>query len=143
MPSDGVLRFSNRLHRGLLGLSGGRLGWRTAGMPVLKLTTVGRRSGQERTVMLTTPHQDGDAIVIVASKGGEDRHPAWYLNLVENPEVKVAMKGSSARPMRARVASSEERDGLWPLVTAAYSGYAGYQEKTDREIPLVVLEPAA
>ena len=58
-------------------------------MPVLKLTTVGRRSGQERTVMLTTPHQDGDAIVIVASKGGEDRHPAWYLNLVEKDRKSV------------------------------------------------------
>lgn len=142
MPSDGMLKFSNRLHRGLLGLSGGRLGWRTAGMPVLKLTTVGRRSGQERTVMLTSPHQEGEALVIVASKGGEDTHPAWYLNLVENPEVKVAVKGSSAMPMRASVVPASERARLWPLVTAAYSGYAGYQEKTDREIPLVVLEPS-
>jgi len=137
-----MLKFSNRLHRGLLGLSGGRLGWRTAGMPVLKLTTVGRRSGQERTVMLTSPHQEGEALVIVASKGGEDTHPAWYLNLVENPEVKVAVKGSSAMPMRASVVPASERARLWPLVTAAYSGYAGYQEKTDREIPLVVLEPS-
>jgi deazaflavin-dependent oxidoreductase (nitroreductase family) len=142
MPSDTMLRFSNRLHRGLLGISGGRLGWTTAGMPALKLTTVGRRSGQERTVMLTTPHQEGDAIVIVASKGGDDNHPAWYLNLVENPEVKVAMKGSSARPMCARVASTGDRERLWPLVTAAYTGYANYQEKTDREIPLAILEPA-
>ncbi|MBC8195550.1 MAG: nitroreductase family deazaflavin-dependent oxidoreductase [Acidimicrobiia bacterium] len=142
MPSDGMLKFSNRLHRGLLGLSGGRLGWRTAGMPVLKLTTVGRRSGQERTVMLTSPHQEGEALVIVASRGGDDIHPAWYLNLVENPEVKVAVKGSSAMPMRASVVPASERARLWPLVTAAYSGYAGYQEKTDREIPLVVLEPS-
>lgn len=137
-----MLKFSNRLHRGLLGLSGGRLGWRTAGMPVLKLTTVGRRSGQERTVMLTSPHQEGEALVIVASRGGDDIHPAWYLNLVENPEVKVAVKGSSAMPMRASVVPASERARLWPLVTAAYSGYAGYQEKTDREIPLVVLEPS-
>jgi len=137
-----VLRFSNRLHRGLLRVSGGRLGWTTASMPVLKLTTVGRRSGRERTVMLTTPHQDGDAIVIVASKGGEDSHPAWYLNLVENPEVIVAMKNAPGREMNARVASVDERERIWPLVTAAYSGYAGYQEKTDREIPLVMLKPA-
>ncbi len=111
-------------------------------MPVLKLTTVGRRSGQERTVMLTSPHQEGEALVIVASRGGDDIHPAWYLNLVENPEVKVAVKGSSAMPMRASVVPASERARLWPLVTAAYSGYAGYQEKTDREIPLVVLEPS-
>ena len=143
MPADGVLRFANRLHRGLIGASAGRLGWTTAGMPVLELTTVGRRSGRERTVMLTTPHQQGDALVIVASRGGDDVHPAWYLNLVENPEAKVAMQGSAVRSMRARVVSSEERERLWPLVTAAYSGYAGYQEKTDRRIPLVVLEPAA
>ena len=68
----------NTLHRGLLKLSGGRLGWRAAGMPVLELTTIGRRSGLPRTVMLTSPIQEGDAIVIVASRGGDDQHPAWF-----------------------------------------------------------------
>ncbi len=111
-----------------------------AGMPVLELTTVGRHSGRMRRVMLTTPHQEGETLVVVASKGGEDSHPAWYLNLLDNPNAVVARKGRQVQRMRARVASGAERERLWPAVTGAYSGYATYQEKTDREIPLVLLE---
>ena len=92
--------------------------------------------------MLTSPHRDGDVIVIVASKGGEDTHPAWFLNLRENPQVVVSMKGAPGVPMLARVTSREERERLWPIVAGKYANYAGYQEKTDREIPLVLLEPA-
>ena len=132
----------NGIHRGLLKVSGGRLGWMAADMPVLELTTTGRRTGTPRSVMLTSPHQDGDLIVVVASKGGEDTHPAWFLNLCENPQVVVTLQGAPGLVMRARVASAGERERLWPIVTAKHANYAGYQEKTDREIPLVLLEPA-
>ena len=141
MPSDGFLRTMNRLHRGLLKASGGKLGWTAARMPVLELTAIGRRSGIPRSVMLTTPHQEDGRIVIVASKGGEDTHPAWFLNLQANPAVVVTMKGAPDRTMTARVASPEERDQIWPIVTGKYANYADYQDKTDRVIPLVLLEP--
>ncbi len=142
MPSDGFLKAMNGVHKGLLKLSGGRLGWTAAEMPVLELTTTGRRSGRPRSVMLTSPLSDGDRIVIVASKGGEDTHPAWFLNLRENPQVTVSMKGTAGVAMIARVASPEERERLWPIVAEKYANYAGYQAKTDREIPLILLEPA-
>ena len=141
MPTDRLLRTMNTVHRGLLKLSGGRLGWRAAGMPVLELTTIGRKSGRPRTVMLTSPIQQGDAIVIVASRGGDDQHPAWFLNLRDHPAVEVAYAGQPRQPMRARVATAAERPALWSRVIAAHEGYAGYQTKTDREIPLVLLEP--
>jgi deazaflavin-dependent oxidoreductase (nitroreductase family) len=142
MPSDLQLKAMNAVHRGLLTITGGRVGWRAGGMPALALTTTGRRSGQPRTVMLTSPVQEGDAIVIVASRGGDDHHPAWFLNLRDHPDVEVAFAGRPKQTMRARVATDDERAQLWPRVTAAYKGYARYQTKTDREIPLVVLEPA-
>ena len=103
--------------------------------------TLKTMSGQRRSVLLTSPVQQGDTLVIVASRGGDDHHPAWFLNLQANPEVEVSLKGAPKESMRARILSSDERTALWPEVTAAYKGYAGYQEKTDREIPLVALEP--
>ena len=143
MPKDQTLKAMNAFHRGLLKISGGRLGWRAGGMPVLELTTRGRKSGQPRVVMLTSPLQPADAIVIVASRGGDDQHPAWFLNLRDDPDVEVAFAGKPKARMRARVATPEERDALWPRVTAAYKRYADYQTKTDREIPLVLLEPVS
>jgi deazaflavin-dependent oxidoreductase (nitroreductase family) len=142
MPSDRFLKAMNGVHKGLLKLSGGRLGWTAADMPVLELTTTGRRSGRPRPVMLTSPLMDGDRIVIVASKGGEDTHPAWFLNLREDPQVTVSMKGAPGVSMLASIASPEERDRLWPIVVDEQARYGGYQENTDREIPLVLLEPA-
>jgi len=112
-------------------------------MPVLQLTTTGRRSGQQRTSMLTSPYQEGSTIVIVASRGGDDHHPAWFLNLRDNPEVTVSIGGKPPMPMRAEVAGSDERARLWPLVIADHRNYAGYQRKTSREIPLVLLRPIA
>jgi len=141
MPSDRYLKLMNGAHKGLLRLSGGRFGWAAMDMPVLVLTTTGRRSSQPRSVMLTSPHQEGQRMVIVASKGGEDSHPAWFLNLRENPQVRVSVKDTPDVPMVARVASSEERDRLWPIVAHKQARYAQYQAKTDREIPLVLLEP--
>jgi deazaflavin-dependent oxidoreductase (nitroreductase family) len=143
MPKDATLKTMNAFHRGLLKISGGRLGWRAGGMPVIELTTRGRKSGQPRVVMLTSPLQQGDAIVIVASRGGDDQHPAWFLNLRDDPDVEVAFAGKPTERMRARVATPEERAALWPRVTDAYKRYADYQTKTDREIPLVLLEPVS
>lgn len=141
MPSDLQLKTMNTIHRGLLKISGGRVGWTAGKMPVFELTTIGRKSGQPRSVMLTSPVQDGDTIVLVASRGGDDHHPAWFLNLRENPEVEVTTKDGTSK-MTARIATAEERAELWPKVTGKYKNYAGYQSKTDREIPLVLLDPA-
>lgn len=110
-------------------------------MPVLQLTTTGRKSKEPRSVMLTSPLQEGDTLVVVASRGGDDHHPAWFLNLRDQPKVQVAYKGGAKKPMTARVANAEERARMWPEVTSHYKGYAGYQSKTEREIPLVLLEP--
>jgi deazaflavin-dependent oxidoreductase (nitroreductase family) len=142
MPTVLALKAMNRFHRGLLQISRGRIGWQLLGMPVLELTTTGRTSGRPHTVMLTSPVQQGKVIVIVASRGGADRDPDWFLNLRGHPDVQVAFVGHAKEPMRARVATPDERALLWPRVTATYKGYAVYQTKTDREIPLVLLEPS-
>lgn len=141
MPSDLTLKTMNTLHRGLLKITGGRVGWSIAKMPVVELTTTGRKSGQSRSVMLTSPLQEGASFVVVASRGGDDQHPAWFLNLRDNPDVEVAVKGGPRERRRARVASPEERARMWPQIASEYKNYADYQTKTDREIPLVLLEP--
>lgn len=142
VPSDFQMKTMNAVHRVLLKLSGGRIGWSAQNMPVLELATVGRKSGQPRKVMLTSPYQEGPVFVVVASRGGDDNHPAWFLNLRDNPDVEVRVQGSDPQRMRATIADPDERRRLWPLVTADHSNYAGYQTKTTREIPLVLLEPA-
>lgn len=142
MPSDYGLKAMNALHRIVLTVSFGRLGWSALGMPVLELTTTGRKSGEPRKVMLTSPLQLGDTLAIVASRGGDDRHPAWFLNLRDHPAVTVTMSGTS-RPMQARIATPEEKAELWPRLTADHKNYAGYQSKTQRDIPLVLLTPTS
>jgi deazaflavin-dependent oxidoreductase (nitroreductase family) len=141
MPSDFALKTMNAIHRTVLAVSFGKLGWNAGGMPVVELTTTGRKSGEPRLCMLTSPLQVGDTYVIVASRGGDDHHPAWFLNLQANPDVQVAIGGKPKAPRRARVATPEERAEMWPKITAKYKGYAGYQTKTTREIPLVLLQP--
>jgi deazaflavin-dependent oxidoreductase (nitroreductase family) len=141
MPSDLAFKVMNRVHHIVLGATGGRLGWRAGGMVVIELTTTGRRSGQPRSTMLTSPYQEGSTTVIVASRGGDDRHPAWYLNLRDHPEVTVSISGKPAQQMHAEIAGAEDRHRLWPLITADHSNYAGYQRKTKRQIPLVLLRP--
>lgn len=143
MPADIVLKAMNTAHRLLLKVTGGRIGHDAMGMPVLELTTVGRKSGQPRSVLLTAPlHEDGHP-VIVASRGGDDTHPAWFLNLRDRPEVEVSIKGGPRTPMTARIVTPEERARMWPQIAEKYTNYAGYQRRTEREIPLVVLEPRA
>ncbi|MFD4442249.1 nitroreductase family deazaflavin-dependent oxidoreductase [Nocardia sp. NPDC058519] len=141
MPSDLQLKIMNTLHRTLLTVTGGRVGNSFFGMPSLQLTTIGRKSGDPRKVMLTAPVIDGDTIVIVASRGGDPTHPAWFLNLRDNPNVEVSLRNGPERPMTAHVATPDERAALWPRVIAAYKGYADYQTKTTREIPLVLVTP--
>ncbi len=139
----GLFRLVTSLHRAVFLLSGGRLLGRAGGMPVVIITTTGHRSGRRRRTMLTAPLVQGERIVLVASYGGYRHNPHWFQNLLVHPEVGVTMAGRRERPMRARVASREERAELWPQVVSAYPGYGRYQEKTDRRIPLVIVEPDA
>lgn len=137
---DEMFKVAKVVHPLVLRLSGGRLGGRVAGMPVVVLTTTGRTSGKPRTAPLTAIEHEGHTYVI-ASKGGDDRHPAWYLNLVANPDVTVQRSGRT-EAMVARVLSPEEKAEVWPVVTRTYKGYAAYQKRTDRQIPVVELVPA-
>ena len=141
MPSDRLLKVLNAAHRAVLQLTGNRVGARLGGMPSLALTTVGRKSGKRRSVMLTSPLQEGGAYVVVASRGGDDVHPAWFLNLRDHPVVEVQAVGGPKQTMSARVATAEERARMWPIIAGEYPTYAGYQKRTDREIPLVLLQP--
>ena len=128
------------VHTLLYRLSRGLVGHRMPGMPaMLLLDHVGAKSGKARTTPLVYI-EDGDAFVIVASKGGHPKHPAWFHNLRANPETTIQV-GSRRIPVTARVATDTERERLWPEVVRAYSGYEGYQRRTDRKIPLVMLEP--
>jgi deazaflavin-dependent oxidoreductase (nitroreductase family) len=128
-------------HRVVLAVTGGRWPKRIAGMRTLELHVTGRKSGEKRSTLLTAPICEDDRIVLVASKAGHSDHPQWYKNLVVNPDVEITIDGET-RAMRARTASSAERDALWALITSRFGNYAGYQAKTDREIPVVVCEPA-
>src|SRR5690349_19342813 len=123
MPSDLTLKAMNGFHRALLKLSFGKFGWTAGNMPVVELTTIGRKSGQPRAVMLTSPYQEGSTVVVVASRGGDDTHPAWLLNLRDNPDVEVAYMGAPKKKMHARIATSEERARIWPLVTEKHKNY--------------------
>ncbi|MBS1693425.1 MAG: nitroreductase family deazaflavin-dependent oxidoreductase [Actinobacteria bacterium] len=127
-------------HRALLTLTGGRFPRTVMGMLTVELHTVGRRSGKPYSTLLTSPVHDDNRIVVVASKGGHQRHPDWYKNATANPDVTVTVNGDP-RPMRARTATAGERAELWPTVVKTFKGYAGYQRKTDREIPLLICEP--
>jgi deazaflavin-dependent oxidoreductase (nitroreductase family) len=130
------------LHRAIFDVSNGRVGGKASGMPVIRLTTTGRRSHQPRDTMLTAPIHDDNKFVLVASFGGADRHPSWYLNLRQDPSVTVTMNGRQ-RTMVARTAGEEERAELWREIVSAHKNYGSYQRKTDREIPVVILEPAS
>jgi deazaflavin-dependent oxidoreductase (nitroreductase family) len=116
----------------------GAVGYLWRGVPTLILTTTGRRSGEPRSVPLIFS-QDGDHHVVVASKGGSARHPAWYLNLVDHPKVEVQVKGDRFHAV-ARTAAAGERERLWRLMTGIWPDYDVYQERTARQIPVVVLE---
>ncbi|WP_069162399.1 nitroreductase/quinone reductase family protein [Nocardia altamirensis] len=141
MPPNIALKAMNTGHRLLLAVSCGKLGSEFGGMPSIELVTTGRKSGRPHAVMLTAPLVDGDTYVVVASRGGDPVHPAWYHNLRDNPDVLVSVRNGPRQPMKAKPATPEERAKLWPRVVASYKTYGGYQEKTTREIPLVLLTP--
>jgi len=126
-------------HRLVIRVSGGRVGLRALGMEVVELETTGRVSGRRHTTLLTSPISSPDAVVLVASKGGDDRDPDWLRNLLVNPEVVVTRRGARC-PMRARIATPDERAALWPQAIAAYGPYASYQRRAKRAIPLVLCE---
>ncbi len=134
-----AIRGMSKAHLALHRLSRGRLLGRVAGMPVLLLTTTGRRSGKPRTTPLTF-FRDGANLVVIASNGGADRPPDWSLNLQQNPAAEVEI-GTAQLGVEARTATAEERERLWVEITATYSGYAAYQRKTARAIPVVILTP--
>jgi F420H(2)-dependent quinone reductase len=127
-------------HAAVYRASNGLLGHRFPGAPpMLLLDHVGARSGRRRTSPLVYA-VDGENLVLVASKGGHPKNPGWFHNLLANPETTVQV-GSNKKDVRARVADGPERKRLWPLMLNVYGGYADYQQRTAREIPLVVLEP--
>ena len=119
--------------------TGGKVGGKIGKARILLLTTTGRKSGKQRTTPLVYT-SDGERIVLVASYGGDPRSPAWFHNLTANPLVTVEI-GSEKKTMRAAVADADEKQRLWPMVVATYKGYEGYQRKTTRDIPLVILTP--
>jgi F420H(2)-dependent quinone reductase len=126
-------------HVRLYRLTGGRIGGRVRGVDILLLDHVGRKSGKRRTTPLLYI-EDADNVVIVASKGGSSKHPAWWLNLRSNPETTVQV-GGERRRVRAHEAEGRERERLWPRVVDAWPDYENYQRRTERRIPVVVLEP--
>jgi deazaflavin-dependent oxidoreductase (nitroreductase family) len=141
-------RFGRRLNRiggrfniWLYRKTNGRLGAKLpgTGAPICLFTTTGRKSGLARTVPLLYL-LDGDRVVVVASQGGMSKHPEWYLNVVANPKVTVEIDGD-ARAMLAHTASPGERGELWPKLVAMYKSYDTYQQRTEREIPVVVCLP--
>ena len=133
-----LVRLAGRLHVRLYRLTGGRFVGRVARSPILLLTTTGRRSGEPRTAPLLYL-RDGERLAIVASFGGHPKHPVWYLNLTANPQVQIQV-GRERFAATASTATAEERKRLWPKFVEMYPGYAGYQEKTTREIPIVLLQ---
>jgi deazaflavin-dependent oxidoreductase (nitroreductase family) len=137
---DAGFKLLNLAHKATLRATGGRWPNVLFGMPGVELETIGRKSGQPRTTMLTTPVHDENRVVLIASKGGDHRDPQWYRNLVADPDVLITMNGQT-RAMRARTASAEERAVLWPDIVAAYKGYDSYQKRAGREIPVVICEP--
>ena len=137
--ADLGFRILGGVHRRVYRLTGGRLGGRLGNMPVLLLTTIGRKSGRPRTQPLVYA-EVGDGYAVIASKGGAPRDPLWYLNLRANPLAEVTV-GRETRRVLARDAQGEERKRLWRSLADLYPGYERYAEKTSRQIPVVVLEP--
>jgi F420H(2)-dependent quinone reductase len=139
-PAEAVLKLWTAAHTAVYRLSGGKLGTKMGKSPVLLLETVGRKSGKRRTSPLFYL-PDGDRFVIVASKGGAARDPAWWLNLKAKPRTEVQV-GPRRVTVDAEQANPDERARLWPRLTAMYPSYDGYQKKTTRQIPVIVLRPS-
>jgi deazaflavin-dependent oxidoreductase (nitroreductase family) len=126
-------------HATIYRLTKGRIGGKYQGAPVALVESVGRKSGKRRTHPLLCT-EDGENLVVVASKGGIDKHPAWYHNLMATPETSANWYGD-VRRVRAREAEGDERERLWKLMLKVYPTYEAYQRRTERRIPVIVLEP--
>ena len=137
---DLPFRILGGVHRHVYRLTGGKVGARIANMPVLLLTTTGRKSGRPRTQPLTYIRTTA-GYAVIASKGGAAQHPFWYLNLLATPLAEVTV-GRETQKVRAREAEGEERERVWRQLADLYSGYDKYAQKTSRRIPVIVLEPA-
>jgi deazaflavin-dependent oxidoreductase (nitroreductase family) len=135
-----LIRVISALNVFLYRLTGGRISGRLAGVPVLLLGTVGRKSGKPRTMPLMYL-ADGERWVVVRSNAGDRRHPAWLLNLRRHPEGDVQV-GAERRRVRAEEADAETKRQLWQRLVAMYPAYDVYKRRTDREIPVVILHPA-
>jgi F420H(2)-dependent quinone reductase len=133
-----VMGWHARIYRATRGVIGHRI---PGAPPILLLDTVGAKSGKRRTTPLAY-FEDGRDVVVVASKGGHPKHPSWYHNLRAHPDTTVQI-GNTRRTVHARVADREERVRLWPQAVEIWADYRSYQERTEREIPLVILEPRA
>jgi F420H(2)-dependent quinone reductase len=133
----GATRYLGALHRGLYRLSGGRIGGRIWDLEIVLLTTTGRQTGKKRTVPLCS-FRRGDDVVVIASYGGLDQPPAWWLNLQANPHAEL-LAGRERRSVTARDAAPDERAALWAELTARAPGYLEYERRTSREIPVVIL----
>ena len=138
--ADLRFRILGGVHRRIYRLTAGKVGRQIGKLPVLLLTTVGRKSGQPRTQPLAYT-QAGNGYAVIASKGGAAQHPLWYLNLLANPLAEVTV-GREKRRVRARDAQGKERERLWRALADLYPGYDRYAQKTSRQIPVVVLELA-
>ena len=134
---DTFSRVATTLHEQLIRRTGGRFGAQMFKRPMMLLTTTGRISGQPRVTPLLC-HSDGDRYFVIGSNGGDDRTPQWVRNLQANPDASIELNGETI-PVRATIATPEEKKLLWPKATAAYKGYDGYQRRTTRDIPVVIL----
>lgn len=138
---DRTVRRASQFHRSLYQLTGGLLGTRLVNNDMLLLTTIGARTGKRHIVPLLYLSEEG-RYVVIASYGGRPQHPDWYTNLVADPEVVVQI-GGRRFAATARTADPVERAALWPRIVDAYRGYAEYQARTDREVPVVYLDPVS
>jgi deazaflavin-dependent oxidoreductase (nitroreductase family) len=139
VPARLALKLGSGAHAGVYRATGGKLFGRMGKSPILLLNTVGRKTGRKRTSPLLYV-MDGEDFVIIASKGGAPTHPAWYLNLIANPEATVEIGDREVR-VEAEVADPEDKPRLWQKMVEMYPTYDDYQRKTEREIPLLVLRP--
>jgi len=142
-----MIKYMSRAQVRVFKATNGRLGskWRVGAgwkkpVPVLLLEHVGRKSGTTFTAPLLYM-QDGRDVIVVASQGGLPKNPQWYANLAEHPDTRISLKGEKNRPVRARTATPEERERLWPRLVEMYDDFAKYEKWTERVIPVVVLEP--
>jgi len=139
-PPRWAIKAMTRLHVFLHGLSGGRLFNTLAGDDVCFVTMTGAKSGRTITIpLMHVPYEGG--VLLVASQGGAPKNPVWYRNLVKHPDIQVSHRGRKLE-LRARLATPEEKPALWPICDEHYAPYAEYRERTSRDIPIFVCEPA-